>query len=170
MEHFEAPYDEKAIERASVSLRVMVGAGLALMIVAFGVYALMLSHLDIAIHVAVITVVLISGLLALRVSEVRIKRFRGYTGSSMPAIIFNRRGIWIHERTGGHPIPWGALSKVEKVGRGRNRALRLHTEPRDGKPTKPIVIPGDLYAADIGDITEALEEFKDIFTRREAFK
>ncbi len=165
MERFETHYDKATLARISTSLRAFVSAGLVLMLGAFVYYALTLSHLDMFIHIAVIATVLISGVFALRVTETRVKRFHRYSDSSAPAIVLDRRGVWVHERTGGGPIPWGALAKVEEIGSGKNRAIRVHTNPRAGKVAKPVVIPGGLYDADIADIAEALNEFKDIFDR-----
>lgn len=165
MERFETHYDEEMLERDSNALRMFVIAGLVLMLGAAVVFILVMSELDALIHVAVFVTVVIGGLFALRASEARIGRLQSRARAGLPAVIFDRRGIWVHERTGGTPIPWVAVSEVEEFGEGEKSALRLHTHHKTGAAKKPIVIPTGLYDADIADIATALDEFKDIFDR-----
>lgn len=165
MERFEAHYDEMTLERDSNSLRVFVIVGLVLMLGAAVLFILALSELDAIIHVAVFMAMVAGGLFALRASEARIERFYSRARSGLPAIIFDRRGVWVHERTGANPIPWGAVSEVEEIGKGKNSGLRVHTYQKPGRTKKPVVIPAELYTTNIGDIADALNEFRDIFDR-----
>lgn len=165
MERFEAHYDEAMLERGSTSLRVFVVVGLVLMLIAVVVFILAMSELNAMIHIAVFVAVVLGGLFALRASEARIGRFETRARAGLPAAIFDRRGVWVHERTGGTPIPWVAISEVEEIGKGKNSALRLHTHEKSGVTQKPVVIPANLYDTDVADIATALDEFKDIFER-----
>lgn len=161
MDRFEAHYDKKAIARVSAVLRAFVISGFVLMSGFFIYYALVLSQLGALVHIAAFAAMVAGGAFAIRVAEARIRRYRTHARSGIPAIIFDSRGVWVHERCGDAPILWETISEVEELGRGKNRGLRIHTHPGARKTRQPVVIAQGLYDAAFTDIAAALGELKE---------
>lgn len=164
MDRFEAHYDQKAIARISAVLRVFVVGGFVMMSGVFVYYALVLSQLSALVHVASFTAMVAGGAFALRVAEARVRRYRTHARSGIPAIIFDSRGVWVHERCGDAPILWEAISDVEELGSGKNSALRIHAHPGVRNARKPIVIADGLYDTAFSDIAAALYELRERYS------
>lgn len=156
MNRFEAHYDKKAVARASAAIKIFVGAGGVLIMGGFAYYATVLSQLGTLNLLVIFAVMLVGDFLFLKVADKRMKRYRTHARSGIPAIIFDSRGVWVHERCGDAPILWETISEVEEMGSGKNRGLRIHSHPGAREAKQPVMIPDGLYDAPFTDIVAAL--------------
>lgn len=164
MERFEARYDAKMLATVSTSIRVFFGASAVLILGAFAYYALVLSQIDTLIFAAAFTVMLVADFFIFRFAEAKIRRLRVHARSGLPAITIDRRGVWVHERTGDSPIPWETIGEVEEIGAGKNSALALHTKPGTRTADKPITIPAGFYDVEFDEITAALKTLRERYS------
>ena len=161
MERFEARYDAKMLDSVSTSIRVFFGMGAVLMLGALLYYGLFVSEIDRLILVAAFAVMLAADFFVFRLAEAKIRRFRVHARSGLPALTIDRRGVWVHERTGGSPIPWEVISEVEEIGADNNRALKIVTRPGTGSADKPVTIAAGFYDAEFDDIAAALKTLRE---------
>lgn len=157
MERFEARYNAKSLATVSTSIKVFFGVGGVLIAGFFLYYALALSEAYRIYLAAIFAVVLVGDIFIYRIAGAKIRRFLRHARSGLPAITFDRRGVWVHERTGDQPVPWELIEEIEEVGTEKNRAIHIRSRSEE----QPLTIPAGFYDTDIAEIGAALKTLKE---------
>lgn len=133
----------------------LIGGGI--FIAAFLLYsALAFPEINRLILAGMLLATLVVDYFIYRLVGARIRRFHRHARTGLPALIFDRRGVWVHERTGEAPIPWVSIDEVEEMGAGKNQAIQIRTRPGTSTADKPITIAAGFYDAEFDDIAAAL--------------
>lgn len=156
MERFEARYSAKTLKTVSMSIKAIFGIG-GVLIAGFFIYYALAFNIDPFLLGAVFAVVLAGDIAIYRIAGAKIRRFQKHARSGMPAIIFDRRGVWVHERTGDQPISWELIEGIEEVSTEKNSAIRIRTRTAD----QHVTIPAGFYDTDIAETAAALKALRE---------